>query len=155
MSNELESTYPFKHFRLSEYIAKPVDNVEVAGQLREGYIVIDTLSPKRESVFIDKNTFLNNFHHITQLPFGYALELIKLGYKLSRSSWAEGTWVCRIDSTLQVELDNHGLVDIEQYLALKNIDEELIVGWIPTTKDLLSNDWFVVNKEKVSQNENS
>lgn len=87
--------------------------------------------------------------------FGEALELLKEGKKLARYGWnGKGQWVVLMPALyLEAGVVNgrtskylgEGVnLDSQPYFALFNAQKQWQPGWVPSTGDLLANDWIVV-----------
>lgn len=95
----------------------------------------------------------------TNLNFSQALEYIKQDKKLRRDEWDNNTFIFLTHEGL-VFVDEISNVDTYNKIkpvinypddVLKFIDHidmkkngEIYVGWVPTQKDMLSNDWCVI-----------
>lgn len=123
---------------------------------REGYLVkyedgYESWSPKEifEKAYNDVNTCMN---------FGQAIELMKLGCKVARQGWnGKGMWIClgegRIikadefwnNNTRKFALDQKEQVArVLPYIVMKTADDKILMGWLASQTDMLSNDWVIV-----------
>ena len=92
------------------------------------------------------------------LSFGEALELAKQGAKIQRAGWngkgmfvayspgfqnlpAEQFWGKAVKEWVS---ENGGTANILPYLILKTADNQVLIGWLASQSDMLSNDWGVL-----------
>ena len=76
------------------------------------------------------------------MDFSAALNHLKQGDKLKRSNWnAPNQHVCLLDNW-QTGLPEPQVV--ASIFVLKNA-QGVMVSWVPSTGDLLANDWEIVN----------
>ncbi len=102
------------------------------------------------------------------LSFGEALVCAKCGHKISRSGWnGKDMWVSYTQGKIldlkfndiwtqnikDVANENGGKVEILPYLIMKTVDNKIVMGWLASQTDMLSNDWFVVKKPKLIDEE--
>lgn len=123
---------------LVEYIDSPNAN----HPKHEGYI---SWSPK--AVFEEGYTEQTN----TNLNFGEALEALKDGKRITRTGWnAAGQYVIEIQGEHLAKSAGYGFGEalgefkFNPVFALKNAQNTMQCGWIPSMGDLLANDWEIV-----------
>jgi hypothetical protein len=93
------------------------------------------------------------------LDFGEAIFWAKKGFKISRKGWnGPGQWVSYTEGR-ELDLEKHniwtppirevaeangGKVTIRPYMNLKTVDNEILIGWVPSTSDMLAKDWYFI-----------
>ena len=89
------------------------------------------------------------------MKFGEALELLKLGNKLSRNNWnGKGMFVvyqkgypdgipCNKQTAEAWGLNEGDLFKCEPYLQIRMVNGSHAM-WVPSINDILSEDWFVI-----------
>lgn len=90
--------------------------------------------------------------------FSKALELIKQGNKITRKGWnGKDQWIAingykpHVVSAYQFwskhnaeyAKDNGGTAEVLPCFTLKNAQGQIVMGWIPSTGDLLAEDWMI------------
>lgn len=95
----------------------------------------------------------------TDLDFGGALEYLRQGLRLSRSGWnGKGQYIYMTNGSnvtyrylkentrkmIRNSFDKDDTVEIMPHIDMKNAQNKLIIGWVPTQTDMLSNDWYIV-----------
>ena len=95
----------------------------------------------------------------TQLNFGDAIEVLKVGGRVARKGWnGKKMWISmtpgkELDITKDdiwtknikdVAISNGGVVELLPYLSMKTADNKIQIGWIASQSDALANDWEVV-----------
>lgn len=100
-----------------------------------------------------------NSRKTNKLNFGQALEFLKLGFPLARSSWVDMCWVMIPNPPKQIMYAftarlnagiaqmNAGYAELDPFFILKKNQCEFNVGWLPCIDDLLANDWFIYDKD--------
>lgn len=74
----------------------------------------------------------------TQLSFGDALNVLKVGGKVARKGWnGKGMWIEYCNGK------DHNFSVIEPFLLIKNIKNSFNT-WVPSISDLFAGDWEVV-----------
>ena len=128
------------------------------GLENEGYYV---QYPNGTSEWIDKEDFEQQFHIAENMTFGEAIELMKQGKKVARRGWnGKGMWLCvplcdgpkEIPATgiwgkpnAEYAEQNGGTVKIVPYVTMKAADGTIVMGWLASQTDMLSEDWMVVD----------
>lgn len=89
------------------------------------------------------------------MPFGSALDLLKMGYKLQRKGWnGKGQFVvyqkgypdgipCNKQTAEAWGMNEGDLFKCNPYLQIKNVDGSHSM-WVPSIGDVLAEDWIVV-----------
>lgn len=95
----------------------------------------------------------------TNLTFSQALEACKEGKRIAREGWnGKGMFVSyspgfpklksdRIwgNSLAKWVEDNGDEIEVLPYLTLKTADGKLLLGWLASQSDMLSNDWCILD----------
>jgi hypothetical protein len=93
-----------------------------------------------------------------QFDFGQAIRLIKQGHKVARQGWngkdmwialgkgqpklpAEGFWN---EHSKAFAESNGGSADVLPYILFKTADDKILMGWLASQTDMLSEDWVIV-----------
>ena len=120
-----------------------------------GYLVVysdgyESWSPHQQ--------FIDAYRRTDDLNFGLALEAMKKGYKVARKGWngpnmfiwiQEGSTInrdqCR-NVTLEDIADNSHdkTVTLLPHIDMKAADGRIVIGWLASQTDMLSDDWFIV-----------
>ena len=104
-------------------------------------IEIKSYDPKLE--YINLEALL---HHYTSLYFDEALSYLKEGFRITR--WPD-QWICLGEgrdgfwNKHTRAKNNGGSAKVEPYILHKTKDDTVQMGWTPTQKDLLAEDWMV------------
>jgi len=90
------------------------------------------------------------------LTFGEAVELLKNGFKVSRGGWKKDAWLSLSPGALThsskfwsknnadfAKSQPDGSVYVSSCITIKNPDDKIVMGWVPTQDDMLSNDWIL------------
>ena len=99
--------------------------------------------------------------YVLPSSFEFALNAIKLGYRVFRAGWnGKDQWVALSGSTEPREVaainiwspharqfaeDSGGVAKVAPGLLLKNAQGVLVMGWVPSTGDLLADDWYILS----------
>lgn len=94
------------------------------------------------------------------MTFGDAIEAMKRGMKVCRKGWnGKGMWICiplcdgpkEIPATgiwgkpnAEYAEKNGGTVKVMPYVTMKTADGSIVMGWLASQTDMLSEDWRVV-----------
>lgn len=94
------------------------------------------------------------------MTFGMAIEAMKQGKKVARAGWnGKGMWLCiplvegpkEIPSTgiwgkpnADYAEQNGGTVKVMPYITMKAADGSIVMGWLASQTDMLSDDWVIV-----------
>lgn len=107
-------------------------------------------TPSQSDLFADDFIIYNNdnIYNKSNLDFNIALQFVKQGFKLSRKGWnGKNQYIFKIDRSNFIKLS-------EEHNKLRNNIWDVIgimsttglqVGWIATSTDMLSNDWYIVD----------
>ena len=97
---------------------------------------------------------------IDGMTFGMAIEAMKQGKKVARKGWnGKGMWLCvpLCDGPKEIPADgiwgkpnaeyaeqNGGTVKVVPYVTMKAADGTIVMGWLASQTDMLSEDWCIV-----------
>ena len=124
----------------------------------EGYLVeyLDGGKPNTEMYagyvsWAPKEQFDKAYRQTTGLPFGLAVEAMKMGKKVARAGWnGSGMFVYYVPAgkypvrTEQIKgLFPDDLVPYRHYMALKTAQGD-VATWAPSCSDALADDWFII-----------
>ena len=100
-------------------------------------------------------------HATDGLTFGQAIEAMKQGKKVARKGWnGKGMWLCvplcngpkEIPATgiwgkpnAEYAENNGGTVKVVPYVTMKAADGTIVMGWLASQTDMLSEDWCIVD----------
>jgi hypothetical protein len=104
-----------------------------------------------------------NFDKLARLTFGDAIEALKAGRKVARSGWnGKGMWLSLSvgvglaqarsipaesfwsENNRKYAEDNGGFATVLPCITMKTATGEILMGWLASQSDMLSNDWEVV-----------
>ncbi len=140
---------------MSEYKSKKYkdneDNTEViAKQLdKEGSFVVTKTARHGtyQYIFLNKE-FQSRFSLITEenktYDFSDALRALEQGKRIHRLNWnGNNQWVILINPGNAMHTSTEGSFDMQKCFGLKNAQNKMQPGWIPSTGDLLAKDWVI------------
>lgn len=88
------------------------------------------------------------------MNFGQAIEEMKKGNRVARSGWngkdmfifiQEGSIISKENARNKVLQGlNRDKITINAHIDMKAADGTIVVGWLASQSDMLSEDWFVV-----------
>jgi hypothetical protein len=95
------------------------------------------------------------------MSFSAALDALKRGTRIARAGWnGEGQWVALSGTDLRpARVPTNGLwsphsraeserqggtVEVLPAAILRNAQRQIVMGWVPSTGDLLAEDWYIV-----------
>ena len=95
------------------------------------------------------------------MTFGMAIEAMKQGKKVARAGWnGKGMWLCipLVDGPKEIPAANvwgkpnaeyaeanGGTVKVVPYITMKAADGSIVMGWLASQTDMLSDDWVIVD----------
>jgi hypothetical protein len=93
------------------------------------------------------------------LSFGDALKELKEGERIARSAWNDLQWLTVSNiGTAEVKADNFwsqhnaafardngGTATVMPCITIKNVQDQIQMGWVPSQGDLFANDWVVLD----------
>lgn len=109
--------------------------------LHAGYI---SWSPREQ--------FEKAYRQTPGLPFGLALEALRLGKRLSRIGWnGKGMFVYMVPpasypaqtGAAKSHFGDGALVPYNAYFAIKNVNDT-VSTWVPSINDCLADDWLIL-----------
>lgn len=109
-----------------------------------GYEVIDldgcaSWSPKK--------SFENDFKKLGNSTFSHALKMLKSGKRITRKDWnSKDTFLFLAKSEdLTACICGGNMPPCVDSICMKNAENRIIIGWIPTQTDLFAEDWEIIN----------
>lgn len=102
--------------------------------------------------------FLKAYRLYAGLSFGMALEAIKKGLKVAREGWngkdmfiyiQEGSLINQDQARNPILKEIAGkskplMLEILPHIDMKAADGKIVIGWLASQTDMLSEDWFIV-----------
>ena len=103
--------------------------------------------------------FANAYGPTDGMTFGLALEALKKGHKVARAGWnGKGMWLSlsgygpRITPAGSFWSENNadharkqgGQATVLPCITMKTADDSILMGWLASQTDMLSDDWLVV-----------
>ena len=116
------------------YLVEYLDGGKPNTELYAGYV---SWSPKEQ--------FENAYRKTSGLPFGLAVEAMKLGKKVARAGWnGKGMWL-RLVSKGYFDIGCSVVegADLLPFIGMKTADN-CFVPWLASQTDVLADDWRVV-----------
>lgn len=127
----------------------------------DGYIILYRAGKEDEYVsWCPKRQFDEVSREVEGLSFGMAIEAMKQGCKVARRGWnGKGMWLCiplvegpkEIPATgiwgkpnVEYAEQNGGTVKVMPYITMKAADGSIVMGWLASQTDMLSDDWMIV-----------
>ena len=123
----------------------------------EGYHVIYSYD---NETWCPKAQFEAEFRPVDGMTFGQAIEAMKQGKKVARRGWnGKGMWICvpLCDGPKEIPAEgiwgkpnaeyaeqNGGKVKVVPYVTMKAADGTIVMGWLASQTDMLSEDWVIV-----------
>lgn len=107
-----------------------------------------------------KTQFEGAYRKSDGLPFGHAIEALKLGKRVCRAGWnGKGMWLamsCNGTRTVPAEnfwsphnaahaRDNGGTAVVLPSITMKTATGEILMGWLASQTDMLSDDWMILD----------
>jgi hypothetical protein len=126
-----------------------------------GYDVVYNADDDRFSTYASwspAGPFEDAYRPTTGLTFGLALEALKKGMRVARRGWnGKGMWLAlspgrdglpadRFWSIQngQFALEQGGTADVLPCITMKTADGKILMGWLASQTDMLSEDWEIV-----------
>lgn len=134
----------------------------------EGYLVeyVDGGKPNTSEYagyvsWSPKEQFDNAYRQYGSMTFGQALEAMKHGFKVARHGWnGKGMWICLGFGSENLSADefwnihtrnfadeNGGSASVLPYFIMKTSDNKILMGWLASQTDLVSEDWEVIGED--------
>ena len=163
-----------KYIRINEVDAEPMKFGEFKGKHPksgganvdrnaedEGYVITYRRGSENEYVsWCPKAEFDAVSRPIDGMTFGMAIEAMKRGKKVARKGWnGKGMWLCvpLKDGPRQIPAvgiwgkpnaeyaeQNGDTAKVMPYVTMKTADGSIVMGWLASQTDMLSEDWTVV-----------
>lgn len=98
--------------------------------------------------------FEEAYQTFDKMSFGHALELLKRGYAVAREGWnGKGQFVfiaSEFEFVTKVNLEafQESGVNVDKSICMLNAQGDVVVGWLASQTDMLSEDWYMVNLER-------
>jgi hypothetical protein len=134
-------------------------------QAVDGYLVeyLDGGKPNLEGYagyvsWSPKDVFERAYRRLDAMTFGMAIEAMKAGHKVARAGWnGKGMWVALSPGSLALPAErfwnphnkafaeaNGGTADVLPCITMKTADGKILMGWLASQTDMLSEDWTVL-----------
>jgi hypothetical protein len=123
----------------------------------EGYHVV---YPDGYESWCPKAQFEAAGRPIDGMTFGQAIEAMKQGKRVARKGWnGKGMWLCvpLCDGPKEIPAsaiwgkpnaeyaeNNGGVATVMPYVTMKAADGNIVMGWLASQTDMLSEDWCIV-----------
>jgi len=125
----------------------------------DGYIV---KSKEGYESWHPKDFFDEHNRPMMAMPFGYAIEAAKQGYKIARHGWnGKGMFVVymppmylppfnsqepgkKVNDRTAKFIGEDTPLDCQPYFAMFNAQKQWIPGWLASQSDMLGDDWMIV-----------
>jgi hypothetical protein len=87
------------------------------------------------------------------MTFGLAIETMKKGFKVAREGWngkgmfiyvQEGSIITKDKARNGILAEIEGDIKINNHIDMKSADGSIVIGWLASQSDMLSEDWFIV-----------
>lgn len=104
-----------------------------------------------------KDVFDEANRPITDMTFGFAIEVLKKGFKVARKGWnGKGMYIwlkpavtiksdwCKDPMLKEIVDDNGGEAEALGTICMKTADNKILTGWLASQTDILSEDWIIV-----------
>ena len=101
-----------------------------------------------------------NYRPINGLTFGLAIEAAKLGKKIARKGWnGKGMWITYSPGSVvpadrfwaqrnkEYAEQTGGCASVLPCLTMKTATGEILMGWLASQSDMLSDDWEIVGPQ--------
>ncbi len=103
--------------------------------------------------------FENAYRPAAGMPFGLALEAVRMGKKVARTGWnGKGMWIAYSPGSKALPADrfwnphnrafaeaNGGTADVLPCITFKTADGKILMGWPASQTDMLADDWVIVD----------
>lgn len=133
---------------------------------KEGYLVeyidsTDTPNHPDYAHYISwspKGTFDDAYKPVEGLPFGHAIEALKLGKRVARTGWngkgmylwllpaatVKAEW-CREPHLKAVAEAQGGEIEALGSIRMMTADKKVLTGWLASQTDMLATDWMILD----------
>ena len=99
--------------------------------------------------------FANSYRATSGMPFGLAIEALKLGQRVARAGWnGKGMWLTLDPGSVVNELREgssyhkaglSGPITINPHIDMKTATGEMQPGWLASQTDMLADDWRIID----------
>lgn len=100
----------------------------------------------------------NSYRRTDNMNFGLAIEAMKKGKKVARKGWnGKGMFIYLVEGSnvgaemiqgrarlVTESLPNNDCIDICPHIDMKSADDKIVIGWLASQADMLSDDWVIV-----------
>lgn len=114
---------------------------------RPGYLIV---YPDSYQSWSPKETFEDAYEPEEKLSFSAALYLLKKGHRIARAGWnGRGQYIVRITGEQLARSAGYGFGEalgeftFGDVFCLKNAQNIMQPGWVPSMGDMLANDWMI------------
>lgn len=129
------------------------------GSPKEGDMIARNPKNHDDQWLVAKQYFEDNFTvKTTDLTFGDAIEFTKQGKKVARAGWnGKGMWIALGQGNPSLPSEsfwnkhsrsfaeqNGGTAEVLPYILFKTADNKILMGWLASQTDMLSEDWMIV-----------
>ena len=102
-----------------------------------------------------KSVFEKAYRPTNGMNFGLAIEALKMGKKVARDGWnGKGMFIFIQNETSgpvkegtpifsEIARKNQGIL-VRAHIIMKAADDSIVVGWLASQTDMLSDDWCIV-----------
>lgn len=128
----------------TEVVARRVDE--------NTYVVTKTIGNETYQKEYTEEAFFSAFKptraKLITYDFSDALKALKERKRIKRLNWNGNTqWVVLIDPGNAMHVSTAGAFDMQKCFGLKNAQNKMQPGWVPSIGDLLAEDWVVITDE--------
>jgi len=159
---EMEAKQGFKRMMAETNISISGEDVK-NGSPKVGDMIARNPQNHKDQWLVAKQYFEDNFeplheyNRVSDLAFGEALEILKRGGKIARKGWnGKGMFLAiQKGSVINSEQARGGVakyladdgqdkIKIGDHIDMKAADGSVVVGWLASQTDMLSEDWEIV-----------
>lgn len=122
-------------------------------------IFLGIFHPRVNTQIIRNASNPSKLNQNTGLTFSDALKELKEGERIARSAWNDLQWLTVSNiGTAEVRADNFwsphnaafarengGTATVMPCITIKNVQDQIQMGWVPSQGDLFANDWVVLD----------
>jgi hypothetical protein len=104
-----------------------------------------------------KDVFEKAYRRIDNLTFGLAMEVLKLGKKITRSGWnGKGMFLFYLPTRnipvkimsdpalIKIAEENGGSLECLPSIRMKTTDNKILTGWLASMTDVFAEDWMII-----------
>lgn len=147
---------------MKTYIGVKIIQAEPRSRVSDGSPGYQVDYPDGYTSWSPKATFEEAYREVTAgcMTFGLALEALKKGLKVARVGWnGKGMWLslsCGESREVYCEgfwsMNNYefartkpgGMATVLPSITMKTADDKILMGWLASQTDMLSEDWVIV-----------